>query len=98
MRFAFKHKKLERLYLGGKYTGGLPPEVFERFLLVVQFIAEIPDERSLYTQKGLHMEKLHGDRAGQFSLRLNKQFRLCFELVQDVDGNIVFILEIVDYH
>jgi plasmid maintenance system killer protein len=58
VNFAFKDKKLERAYLAGKHTGELPPEVFERFLLVVQLLAEIPDERTLYTQKGLHMEKL----------------------------------------
>ena len=25
-----------------------------------------------------HLEKLSGDRAGQYSIRINKQFRLCF--------------------
>jgi toxin HigB-1 len=98
VKFAFKYRKLERLYLEGKHTGEYPPEVFERFLLIIQLIAEIPDERTLYTQKALHMEKLRGDRAGQHSLRLNKQYRLCFEILQDKDGNIIFILEIADYH
>lgn len=64
----------------------------------MQMIVVAPDERTLYSIKGLHTEKLSGSRAGQYSIRLNKQYRLCFEIQKDPDGNIIFILEIVDYH
>ncbi len=40
------------------------------------------------------LEKLTGDREGQYSIRINDQFRLCF--VWQDDG--VFDVEIVDYH
>jgi proteic killer suppression protein len=40
------------------------------------------------------LEKLHGDRAGQYSIRINEQWRICFEWR---DGD-VFEVEIVDYH
>jgi proteic killer suppression protein len=40
------------------------------------------------------LEKLHGDRAGQYSIRINEQWRICFEWR---DGN-VFEVQIVDYH
>jgi proteic killer suppression protein len=43
---------------------------------------------------GLHLEALKGNRAGQFSVRINKQYRVCFEWV---DGEAVNI-EVVDYH
>jgi toxin HigB-1 len=98
VHFAFKDKKLERQYLEGKQTGEYPIAVFERFLLVVQLIADIPDERALYTTQGLRMEKLYGDRAGQHSVRLSRQFRLCFEILTDKNGNLIYVLEIVDYH
>lgn len=43
---------------------------------------------------GNHLEALSGDREGQFSIRINEQFRICFSWTpmgpQDV--------EIVDYH
>jgi proteic killer suppression protein len=43
---------------------------------------------------GLRLESLKGDRAGQFSVRINRQYRVCFEWV---DGEAVN-MEIVDYH
>ena len=43
---------------------------------------------------GLRLEKLVGDRAGQFSIRVNDQFRICFRW-QDSDA---YDVEITDYH
>jgi proteic killer suppression protein len=43
---------------------------------------------------GLRLEKLSGDRAGQYSIRINDRFRLCFEW-RDGDAHDV---EITDYH
>jgi proteic killer suppression protein len=40
------------------------------------------------------LEKLSGDRAGQYSIRINDQWRICFEWI---DGNADNV-EIVDYH
>ena len=40
------------------------------------------------------LEKLHADRRGQWSIRVNDQWRLCFEW-QNGD---VYNLELVDYH
>ena len=41
-----------------------------------------------------HLEKLSGDRAGQYSIRINDQYRICFT----VDNNDIHNVEIVDYH
>ncbi len=43
---------------------------------------------------GWKLESLKGDRKGQFSLRINKQFRVCFIW----NGHNVSNVEIVDYH
>ena len=40
------------------------------------------------------LEKLRGDRAGQWSIRVNDQWRLCFRF----DESNAFDVEIVDYH
>lgn len=40
------------------------------------------------------LEKLTGDRAGQYSIRINDQWRICFEW-RDSDA---YLVEIVDYH
>ena len=41
-----------------------------------------------------HLELLHGNREGQYSIRINAQYRICFRII----GNDFFDLEIVDYH
>lgn len=43
---------------------------------------------------GNRFEALKGDRAGQFSIRINDQWRICFGW----DGRVVYNVEIVDYH
>jgi proteic killer suppression protein len=57
-----------------------------------------PDDRTLRNWKGLHYEKLQGERDGQRSIRLNNQFRLVFELDASTNPNTVKILGIEDYH
>ena len=48
----------------------------------------------LMVPPGNRLERLHGDREGQHSIRINDQDRLCFRWV---DGN-AFAVEITDYH
>jgi proteic killer suppression protein len=43
---------------------------------------------------GNRLEKLRGDRAGQYSIRVNDQFRVCFEWRDDN----AYEVQIVDYH
>ena len=43
---------------------------------------------------GNRLEALKGDRAGQHSIRINGQWRICFRW--EIDG--VYDVEIVDYH
>lgn len=43
---------------------------------------------------GNHLESLSSDRAGQYSIRINKQWRICFVWVENNAHNV----EIVDYH
>jgi proteic killer suppression protein len=56
------------------------------------------DERDLRAMRSLNLEKLKGDRTGQFSIRLNDQFRLILTFHTEDDGRVVVVLELVDYH
>ena len=57
-----------------------------------------PDERTLRNWKSLHYEKLEGDRAGQRSIRLNKQWRLVFTMNSDATPPKITVLSVEDYH
>ena len=53
-----------------------------------------PDLATLSTLPGNRLEKLKGDRAGQYSIRISDQWRICFEWR---DGH-AYAVEIFDYH
>lgn len=60
-------------------------------LLAIHAASSIEDLRSPPSN---HLEQLVGNRKGQYSIRINKQWRICFRWV---DG-CAFDVEIVDYH
>lgn len=63
----------------------------ERKLFMLDSAVELLDLR---TPPGNRLEALRGDRYGQHSIRINKQFRICFVFI---DGD-AYDVEIVDYH
>jgi proteic killer suppression protein len=65
--------------------------VAERKLAVLHAAANLNDLRS---PPGNRLEALHGDRAGQHSIRINDQYRICFTWTDKGPLNV----EIVDYH
>ena len=50
--------------------------------------------RDLFSVPGNRLEALYGDRKGQWSIRINNQWRICFVWR---DGN-AYDVEITDYH
>ena len=60
-------------------------------LLILDAAESIQDLRS---PPGNRLEQLSGNRKGQHSIRINDQWRICFEWRQ---GNAIHV-EIIDYH
>lgn len=60
----------------------------------LDMLEAVADVETLRIPPGNHFEALHGDREGQYSIRINRQWRLCFTWR---DGN-AHDVEIVDYH
>ncbi len=50
--------------------------------------------RDLWEIRGNRLEKLGGKRKGQYSIRINDQYRVCFEWEEENAVNV----EILDYH
>lgn len=79
---------------GRERVKSLGPEVSRmalKKLLIIHAAASLNDLR---VPPGNRLEALSGDRAGQHSIRINDQFRVCFRWV---DNN-AHDVEIVDYH
>jgi proteic killer suppression protein len=65
--------------------------VAARRLQALDFASAIEDLRN---PPGNRLEKLKNDREGQWSIRINDRYRVCFRW----DGNDAWDVEIVDYH
>lgn len=99
MKVEFDDDNLRRLYAEpGFRVSALGRDVTKQFRKKVAILVAAVDERDLRAMRSLHYEKLTGDRLGQRSIRLNKQWRLILRLDEDDDGQTVIVIEIVDYH
>jgi proteic killer suppression protein len=58
------------------------------------FLGNTKDLTDLRRLPGLRLEKLSGTRAGQYSIRINDQYRICFRWENDEAQDV----EITDYH
>ena len=65
----------------------------EKRLAVLDAATSLNDLRGLRSNR---LEAVGGDRQGQFSIRVNRQWRICFEWPDDAPGP--FNVEITDYH
>ncbi len=83
----------EKLFNDERGTG-IPNQIAKRARRKLLMIDASTDVNDLRVPPGNHLEKLSGDRAGQFSIRVNDQYRVCFVFR---DGNASQV-EIVDYH
>jgi toxin HigB-1 len=91
-------EELERLGGNPRDDGGLPPGIAKAFRKRLWFIAQATAVSDLYALNGARFKKLEGDRAGQYSMRLNDQYRLILELVGPASEETVRVIEIDDYH
>ena len=93
MILSFKDKETEFVY-NRQFSKRLPQEIQHtalRKLVVLHNSTNLPD---LKIPPGNHLEQLYGDREGQYSIRINSQWRICFNW----EGNNAFNVEVVDYH
>ena len=89
---SFKCKKTEALFQDKLVKNFKTIEkAARRKLLLLHMSKNLEDLRSPPNNR---LEGLKGNRKGQFSIRINSQFRICFEW----DGKDSWSVEIIDYH
>ncbi|MCB0094162.1 MAG: type II toxin-antitoxin system RelE/ParE family toxin [Caldilineaceae bacterium] len=62
----------------------------------LEVLESAPHKQALMALRSNRFEALKGDRLGQYSIRINRQWRICFEWPDDAPGP--FNIEITDYH
>ena len=98
MDIEFENDDLEKLECDATFDGGFERGVIKIFRKRIQLIRSALDERDFYALKSLHFEKLKGDRAGSYSMRLNIQWRLIIKFRSEGSGKVVVVIDIEDYH
>ncbi|USS91298.1 type II toxin-antitoxin system RelE/ParE family toxin [Fructilactobacillus carniphilus] len=92
MKIRFKDKETRKLFQGK--PNKLPTEIQRMAAIKLVMLAGINNYNDLRVPPSNHLEKLHGDREGQFSIRINNKYRICFTVEKNKLDNV----EITDYH
>lgn len=90
---SFRCKETEKVFsrqLSRRFPPSMQSKAYRKLILLDA--AEKLDD--LRVPPGNRLGKLSGDREGQYSIRINDQFRVCFKWHE---GN-AYEVEIVDYH
>ena len=89
----FGDKESEKIWNGIR-SKKLPSEIQNVARRKLRMINNAQDINDLRVPPANRLEKLKGDRKGQYSIRINNQWRICFTW----DDGDAYDVEIVDYH
>ena len=90
---SFSDQETERVFRRGR-SRRLPPDLRRSALRKLAILDAADSLDDLRSPPGNRLERLSGTRAGQYSIRINDQWRICFRWADgDVDA-----AEITDYH
>jgi len=87
----FANRETAEIWRSGKTKGAPPAGVTKRKLAMLDSASTVDDLR---IPPGNRLEKLRGTRQGQYSVRINDQYRICF-VWREHDA---YEVEITDYH
>lgn len=90
---SFANKETELIY-HQEFSRRLPQAIQKVALRKLMMIDNAKSLNDLRIPPNNRLEPLHGDREGQYSIRINDLWRICFTMTDNQFYNI----EIVDYH
>jgi proteic killer suppression protein len=90
---SFKDRETKKVF-AREGSHKLPQNIQQTALRKLRMLNRAITLQDLRVPPANRLEKLTGDRVGQYSIRVNDQWRICFEW-RDGDA---FNVEIVDYH
>ena len=90
---SFRCRETEKIF-NGESSRKFPGRIQRVARRKLKYLNNVKTIQDLRVPPGHRLEKLRGNRAGQYSIRVNDQYRVCFAWV---DGE-PDAVEIVDYH
>jgi toxin HigB-1 len=89
----FRDREAEKIF-NREYSKRLPTDIQQIALRKLRMLNRSVTINDVRIPPANRLEKLKGGREGQYSIRINDQWRICFEW----HANDAFKVEIVDYH
>ena len=86
--------RLTEAVADGTVKKGFPSDLIWRAQMMLTLLDNAVELDDLRSPPGNHLEALSGNRKGQHSVRINKQFRICFVWTATGPEDV----EITDYH
>lgn len=98
--FEVRHEdnSLEELEFDPRCRSQWSQAIVKAFRKRMQQLRSVHDERDLYGNRGMKFEEMKGDRQGDYSVRLNDQWRLVFRFEETTPNRTMVIRAIEDYH
>jgi proteic killer suppression protein len=98
MEIDFANQDLKEVYLNPKASLNHGQIIDKGFRKKIQIVIAAKDEQDLRNLKSLHYEKLKGDRSHQRSIKINKQWRIILERIEEEGRLHLLIIDVEDYH
>jgi proteic killer suppression protein len=90
---SFRCKETEKIF-NGRFSSKLPQSIQRLAARKLEYLAAAGELDDLRSPPGNRLEALADDRSGQYSIRINDQWRICFTWRNNGADDV----EVVDYH
>ena len=99
MQVTFNEEYLEELYTEGKSRDKkhrYQPQVVRGYQKAIKYLIHANRIEDLFPFKSLHVEALHGDKEGRFSVRANDQYRVEFTISDTDEEPVITVCTILE--
>ena len=99
MRVYYNKRELEQVATDKSHQPkSMHRDVVRAYRKTIGLLTAATTRQDLAAMRGLRLEKLKGERRGQYSMRVNDQWRIIVVFQSDDAGEAARVLELVDYH
>jgi proteic killer suppression protein len=99
MNITFEKEYLRELYETGKTTDKkhrFQPEIIKAYTKCIYRMQEAITPEALYRYQSLNFEALQGDKKGLYSVRVNLQYRIEFEIQAENEDIVITVCNIIE--
>lgn len=90
---SFEDKEIQKLF-AGRRSRAVPESAVRRVRIKLELLDQAESLEEMRVPPGNRLHGLGGDREGQWAIRVNDQYRVCFRF----ESGDAYDVEVTDYH